>query len=231
MVFTCLFTDSDNAFLKVSFDMSTPSITCKFINQPKKNKKFYIIEYGPVTEGCKDLPYNMEGYLSNSNSVTLQLHDLLNKDEISEICFVIKAHSGSKTITVEGVHKSGRCRIPKSQFLAAFMTLSAFMTLLLINAVKKLLQSNDDMGVRSDHAAAVAAATVLVCGAIIVLSLLIFSVYYCRQLKFIHAKIDLESIHQSSSKLSFNIRKFMRTKSVKKKKKKSDCKTKQIGEN
>ena len=62
----------------------------------------------------------------------------------------------------------------------------------------KLLRSND--GVRSDHAAYVAATTVLVCGAIIVLSLLLFSIYY-KQLRF--ARMDLEGLQEPESKFSF----------------------------
>ena len=91
---------SRNAFIKVTFDITTPSITCKFTNQPKKSKKFYKIEYGLVTDDCMDLPFDMEGYLSNSNSLTLQL-----QLATSEICFVVKASSGSKTAIVEGIHK------------------------------------------------------------------------------------------------------------------------------
>ena len=95
---------SRNVFVRVSFDITTPSITCKFINQPKKIKKFYKIEYGLVTDDCMDLPFDMEGYLSNSNSVTLQL-----QLATSEICFVVKASSGSKTVIVEGIHKPRKC--------------------------------------------------------------------------------------------------------------------------
>ena len=111
IILSVLSTDSRNAFIEISFDMSTPSIKCKFINQPKKSKKFYTIEYGPLTDVCKDLPFDMEGYLANSNSVTLQLH--LNTDETAEICFVIKASSGGKAIiVVEGIHKAGKGSLP-----------------------------------------------------------------------------------------------------------------------
>ena len=88
----------------MSFDTTKPSINCKFIDSPKKNKKVYTIEYGPLTDGCTNLPFDMEGYFSNSNSVTLQLH--LNMDDTDGICFAVKASSGSKTVIVEGIHKS-----------------------------------------------------------------------------------------------------------------------------
>lgn len=66
-----------------------------------------MIEYGPLMNVCKDLPFDMEGYLSNSNSVSLQLH--LNNDETAEICFVVKASSESKAvIVVEGIYKAGK---------------------------------------------------------------------------------------------------------------------------
>ena len=61
-----------------------------------------------MNDGCKDLPHDMEGYLSNANSVTLQLH--LSTKVTAEICFTVKAHSGSKTVIVEGVYKHGKCK-------------------------------------------------------------------------------------------------------------------------
>ena len=47
----------------------------------------------------------MEGYLSNSNLISLELN--LNLKEVSEVCFSVLVNNGTKTVNVEGTYKTG----------------------------------------------------------------------------------------------------------------------------
>lgn len=105
-LYLTILTDSFNNFVKISFDKETSSISLKFLNQPKANKKFYSVKYGPKTPDCMYLPSHLEGYLSNSNFISLELNlDL--KD--TEICFLTLVGNGTDSVGVEGIYKAGTC--------------------------------------------------------------------------------------------------------------------------
>ena len=70
--------------------------------------KYYLVKYGirtPAGNGCKDLPLHVEGHLSNSNLISLELN--LNLKEIVEVCFAVTVNNGTKTMSVEGIYKTG----------------------------------------------------------------------------------------------------------------------------
>ena len=97
--------DTINRFVKVSFEAATSSISLKFINQPKLNKKFYEVKYGPVTPGCKKLEHHMEGYLFNSNFISLEIS--IDMKQSDEICFLVMVNNGTKTVNVKGIYRAG----------------------------------------------------------------------------------------------------------------------------
>ena len=97
------YADSVNDFIHITFDKVTSSIILKFINQPKVNKKTYSVMYGPKSAECVDLPLHTEGYLSNSNLISLSLN--LNLKQVAEICFSVVISNGSKTVSVKGIYK------------------------------------------------------------------------------------------------------------------------------
>lgn len=92
--------DAVNNIVQVSFDDGSASISLRFVNQPKEDEKSYLVEYGPLTNNCKDLPSHMMGYVSNANSLSLELPLL----ETSPICFSVEVSSANKTVIVEGTY-------------------------------------------------------------------------------------------------------------------------------
>ena len=103
-IFPFLHTDYVNSFIRVLFDPTMSTISLNFVNQTKANKKFYLIKYGPTTPGCKKLPLQMEGYLSNSNLISLELN--LSLKNVTEICFLVVVNNATNTVNVEGIYKS-----------------------------------------------------------------------------------------------------------------------------
>lgn len=68
--------------------------------------KYYLVKYSKRTPaGCKDLPLHVEGHLSNSNLISLELN--LNLKEILEVCFSVIVNNDTKTVNVEGIYKTG----------------------------------------------------------------------------------------------------------------------------
>lgn len=70
----------------------------QFINSPRAGKKVYLVEYGPITPECRGLPHKIEGHLSNTNMMSLELH--VNFNEV--ICFHVMVSDGTKTVNVSG---------------------------------------------------------------------------------------------------------------------------------
>ena len=93
-------TGAVNNFVQVSFD--NKHVNCTFINQPKENRKFCYVTYGPVTSDCTDRPYSMDGYINDANSIALKFIDGIDD---SEICFLVTASTSTATVNVEGTGK------------------------------------------------------------------------------------------------------------------------------
>ena len=64
----------------------------------------YTVKYGPANPGCKDLPLQMKGHLTNSNYISIELN--VSKDDRSEICFsvIVSNINGAEMISIEGTH-------------------------------------------------------------------------------------------------------------------------------
>ena len=74
------------------------------MNQTEKRDKSCAVLYGPITPGCDDMAYynQTEASVSESNSVTIGINSY------TDICFVVTASNGDKTVRVEGkYYKSG----------------------------------------------------------------------------------------------------------------------------
>ena len=96
--------DGVNKFVKVSITSGPASefsiISCRFMNQTERHKSC-AVSYGPITPvaGCEDMSYYSEASVSESNSVTVGISSIKNS---TNICFVVTASNGDKTVGVEG---------------------------------------------------------------------------------------------------------------------------------
>lgn len=99
--------DMVNKFIMVSFDQESSKINLDFINQPQDGQKFYIVRYGPISEGCKNFSIpELTGHLKNTRSVSPMLQ--LELQEVKSICFIVVANNGTKlNVSVEGTYESG----------------------------------------------------------------------------------------------------------------------------
>ena len=99
--------DFVNKFIEVEFDEKISSITLRFINQPKMSKKFYSVHYD-LTEMAPDykrFPHQMEGYLYNSNLISLELE--INLKGNANLRFLVMVNNGTENVNVRGIYKSG----------------------------------------------------------------------------------------------------------------------------
>ena len=82
--------------LKIIIANSIIIITLNFINQPKESEKWYIIRHGPANPGCTELPSTTKGHLSNSLSISVELH--LTDDITKNVCFEIIVRSDDRNL-------------------------------------------------------------------------------------------------------------------------------------
>ena len=60
--------------------------------------------YGPVTQDCKHLPSIIDGHLSDTNSLSLQLSHM----ESSSFCFILVVSNGTNSVSVKGIYADGK---------------------------------------------------------------------------------------------------------------------------
>lgn len=77
------------------------SINCIFIDQSEERDKSCAVSYGPVTPGCENMLYYSEASVSGTNSVKVGVPSINN---FTNICFIVTATNGDKTVRVEGVY-------------------------------------------------------------------------------------------------------------------------------
>lgn len=99
--------DFVNKFIDVEFDEKVSSITLRFINQPKASKKFYSVHYDltEVAPDCKTFSHQIEGYLYNSNLISLELE--ISMKDSAGFCFLVMVNNGTEKVNVRGIYKYG----------------------------------------------------------------------------------------------------------------------------
>ena len=62
--------------------------------------------HGPKTQDCKNLPSQVNGLLSNSNSLSLQLNNVVS----TSICFMLVVRSGTNSVNMSRIDDvDGKC--------------------------------------------------------------------------------------------------------------------------
>ena len=84
-------------------NITRTSFSCIFLDQSEESEKSCAIKYGPVTPECKNLTSYSES-TSDSNNIEIPFDNSTVTIYDGNICFVVIAGNGTKTITVEGIH-------------------------------------------------------------------------------------------------------------------------------
>ena len=90
--------------MKVSITSASEfNVNCRFINQTDKRDKSCAVLYGPITPGCENMSFYSEATVSEANSVKVGVSPISNS---TDICFVVTASNGDKTVRVKGEYYS-----------------------------------------------------------------------------------------------------------------------------
>lgn len=65
--------------------------------------KTCAVSYGPITHDCEDMPFHSKASVSETNSVKIGISSM---NDSTNMCFVVIASNGHKTVRVEGKYYS-----------------------------------------------------------------------------------------------------------------------------
>ena len=99
---SCCVSDAINEFVAVTFDPSTNSINCTFLNKQDTSNKLCGVMYGQCSQSRTQ---STQGNVTDSmNSIILTL----TLDDPAQLCYTVTANNEDYTVEVDGSFSLGR---------------------------------------------------------------------------------------------------------------------------
>lgn len=97
-----------NSYITVVIDnLSSTSVTCKFLNIQTSSIKSCSIQYGPNTT-CENLPYSSQVEQFTNNTIDVILPPFPQFQKKTLFCFALTANNGKFTVVVKGTFHAGK---------------------------------------------------------------------------------------------------------------------------